>query len=255
MEIVAPHVIHLLETFLWPMIRVSAFLLTVPLFSQAAVNLRVTILFSLILTWMIYPLIDIPEIDPFSFGGVLGITHEVLVGGLMGITLQIVLAGLIVSGQIIAGGMGLSMANMIDPNVGNVPTLSQFFIIVGFLLFMSFGGHLILISLLQQSFQLVPIASGIFGYLMIQSFVIWSSQMFLGAVSIAFPILFGLLLINSSLGIISRAAPSLNVFAVGFPALIPTGLGMLLLTMPLWFERVENFWYLAFRTLNLILGG
>ena len=81
MEILAPHVIHLLETFLWPMIRVSAFLLTVPLFSQAAVNLRVTILFSLILTWMIYPLIDIPEIDPFSFGAVLGITPEVLVGG------------------------------------------------------------------------------------------------------------------------------------------------------------------------------
>jgi flagellar biosynthetic protein FliR len=144
---------------------------------------------------------------------------------------------------------------MIDPNVGNVPTLSQFFIIIGFLLFMSFGGHLILISLLQQSYQLVPIASGIFGHLMIQSFVIWTSQMFLGAASIAFPILFGLLLINSSLGVISRAAPSLNVFAVGFPALIPTGLGMLLLTMPLWFEQVENFWFLAFRTLNLILGG
>ncbi|MBC8271459.1 MAG: flagellar biosynthetic protein FliR [Gammaproteobacteria bacterium] len=255
MEILAPHVINLLETFLWPMIRVSAFIMTVPFFSQAAIILRVTMLLSLVLTWMIYPLIDIPEIDPFSFGAVLGITHEILVGGLMGITLQIVLAGLIVSGQIIAGGMGLSMANMIDPNVGNVPTLSQFFIIVGFLLFMSFGGHLILISVLQQSFELVPIASGVFGDLMIQNFIVWTSQIFLGAVSIAFPIIFGLLLINSSLGIISRAAPSLNVFAVGFPALIPAGLGMLLLTMPLWFAQVENFWFLAFRRLNQILGG
>ena len=86
MEILAPHVINLLETFLWPMIRVSAFIMTVPFFSQAAINLRVTLLLSLVLTWMIYPLIDIPEIDPFSFGAVLGITHEILVGGLMGIT-------------------------------------------------------------------------------------------------------------------------------------------------------------------------
>ena len=164
MEILAPHVINLLETFLWPMIRVSAFIMTVPFFSQAAINLRVTLLLSLVLTWMIYPLIDIPEIDPFSFGAVLGITHEILVGGLMGITLQIVLAGLIVSGQIIAGGMGLSMANMIDPNMGNIPTLSQFLLIIGTLVFISLGGHLILLSTLIASYlaSIGPLGKGQF---------------------------------------------------------------------------------------------
>ena len=78
--------------------------------------------------------------------------------------------------------------------------------------------------------------------------------MFLGAVSIAFPILFGLLLTNVSLGIISRTAPSLNVFAVGFPALIPLGLLMLLLSVGIWLDQTENLWFLAFSTLRDLLG-
>ena len=69
----------------------------------------------------------------------------------MGLTLQIVIAALVVAGQAIAGSMGLSMANMIDPNLGNVPSLSQFFLIIGTLLFLSLGGHLIMISVLYSS--------------------------------------------------------------------------------------------------------
>ena len=65
----------------------------------------------------------------------------------------------------------------------------------------------------------------------------------------------GLLLVNVMLGLVSRAAPSLNVFAIGFPALIPLGLGMLLLTMAIWFEQVENLWFVGFNTLNDIIGG
>ena len=90
---------------------------------------------------------------------------------------------------------------------------------------------------------------------MIVAFLTWSSEIFIGAVVIAFPIMIGLLLVNVMLGLVSRAAPSLNVFAIGFPALIPLGLGMLLLTMAIWFEQVENLWFVGFNTLNDIIGG
>ena len=202
-----------------------------------------------------FPLVDVPEIDPFSFGAITGVLHEVFVGGLMGLTLQVVIAALVVGGQVIAGSMGLSMANMIDPNLGNVPTLSQFFLIIGTLLFMSLGGHLVILSVLYSSFELLPIASGRFNTDMILSLMTWSSQIFISAVVIAFPIMIGLLLVNALLGLVSRAAPSLNVFAIGFPALIPVGLIMLLLTMGIWFEQVENLWFRGFNSVNEILGA
>ena len=78
---------------------------------------------------------------------------------------------------------------------------------------------------------------------------------FIGAAMIAFPIMTGLLLINSLLGLVSRAAPSLNVFAIGFPALIPVGLAMLLITMAIWLEHVENLWFLGFNRRTGILQG
>ena len=255
MVLLVADIVQLLNQFLWPLVRVSALLLAGPFFSLAAVNLRVRIAIILVLTWVIYPLVDVPNIDPFSFSAVTGIFHEVLVGGLMGLTLQIVIAALVVAGQAIAGSMGLSMANMIDPNLGNVPSLAQFFLIIGTLLFLSLGGHLVMISVLYSSFELLPIASGGFNTDMILSLLNWSSELFVGAVVIAFPIMIGLLLVNALLGLVSRAAPSLNVFAIGFPALIPLGLGMLLLTMTIWFEQVENLWFVGFSKMTEIIGG
>ena len=112
-----------------------------------------------------------------------------------------------------------------------------------------------MISVLYSSFELVPIASGGFNTDMIVSLLNWSSEIFVGAAVIAFPIMIGLLLVNALLGLISRAAPSLNVFAIGFPALIPLGLGMLLLTMTIWVENVENLWFVGFSKINAIIGG
>ena len=255
MTLLVSELVGIFSQFVWPLIRISAVLLTGPFFSLAAVSYRIRIAMVLVLTWIMFPLVDVPEIDPFSFGAITGVLHEVFVGGLMGLTLQVVIAALVVGGQVIAGSMGLSMANMIDPNLGNVPTLSQFFLIIGTLLFMSLGGHLVILSLLYSSFELLPIASGRFNTDMILSLMTWSSQIFISAVVIAFPIMIGLLLVNALLGLVSRAAPSLNVFAIGFPALIPVGLIMLLLTMGIWFEQVENLWFRGFNSVNEILGA
>ena len=255
MVLLVADIVQWLSQFLWPLVRVSAFLLAGPFFSLAAVNFRIRVAVVLVITWMIYPLVDVPDIEPFSFASVTGILHEVFVGGLMGLTLQIVIAALVVAGQAIAGSMGLSMANMIDPNLGNVPSLSQFFLIIGTLLFLALGGHLIMISVLYSSFEVVPIASGVFNTEMIVSLLRWSSEIFVGAAIIAFPIMIGLLLVNALLGLVSRAAPSLNVFAIGFPALIPLGLLMMLLTMAIWLEQVENLWFVGFSRVNSIIGG
>ena len=70
MVLLVADIIHLLNQFLWPLVRVSTLLLAGPFFSLAAVPLRVRIAIILVLTWMIYPLVDVPDIDPFSFSAV-----------------------------------------------------------------------------------------------------------------------------------------------------------------------------------------
>ncbi|MEL0070746.1 MAG: flagellar biosynthetic protein FliR [Betaproteobacteria bacterium] len=255
MEVFGPQILEMLKGYLWPMVRVSAFFLTAPFFGLSAINLRVKIGLAIVLTWLILPRVAVPEIDPLSFSSIFLLGQEVIIGVYMGLFLQIVVAALVAAGQLIAGGMGLSMANMIDPNLGNVPTLAQFFLLIGMLLFISLGGHLILITILQYSFEVMPIAGEVITPLMIQSLIDWSGTMFIGAAAIGFPIVFGLLLINASVGLIARAAPSLNVFAIGFPALIPAGLIMLMITTPIWFEQLENLWFLAFQTLRTSMLG
>ncbi len=255
MDVFGPQIIELLQQYLWPMVRVSAFFLTAPFFGLAAINLRVKIGLSMMFTWFVLPGLTVPDIDPFAFSSALLLAQEVMIGVFMGLFLQIVVAALVGAGQLIAGGMGLSMANMIDPNLGNVPTLSQFFLLIGMLLFIALGGHLILLSVLQYSFEAVPLAGEALSGAMLMGLVNWSGTMFIGAAAIGFPVVFGLLVINASVGLIARAAPSLNVFAIGFPALIPAGLIMLLITTPIWFERLENLWFLAFQNIRTILVG
>ena len=242
--------VEMLQTFMWPFVRISAVMMTAPLFSQRAMNLRLRILIGFVLTWMTYPFIDIPQVDPFSIGALYGLFNEVTVGALMGVTLQIVTAAIVVSGQAVSSSMGLGMANMMDPNLGNVPTLSQFLLIIGLLVFLALGGHLVLISVLVQSFTSVPVGGGLLNTDAISGFLAWSSQVFIGAVIMVLPVMLGLLMINACLGVISRASPSLNVFAVGFPALIPIGFGMVLLSMVVIISKMEGLWFQAFQTLN-----
>ena len=250
MTLFVAEIVEMLQTFMWPFVRVSAVMMTAPIFSQRALNLRVRIVTGFVLTWMIYPFIDIPQVDPFTVSAIYRLFNEVTVGALMGVTLQIVSAAIIVSGHAMSSSMGLGMANMMDPNLGNVPTLSQFLLIIGLLVFLALGGHLVLISVLVQSFMSIPVGSGLLNTNAIQGLLTWSSQIFIGAVIMVLPVMLGLLMINGCLGVISRASPSLNVFAVGFPALIPIGFCMVLLSIVIIISKMEGLWFQAFQTLN-----
>ena len=128
--------------------------------------------------------------------------------------------------------MGLGMANMIDPNLGNVPVLSQFFVICSTLIFLALGGHLMLIKLLLISFTTMPIGAELDIIELSQQLIRWSIMIFYGALLIALPIIIALLFFNMGLGVVTRASPALNIFAIGFPAMIIGGLLEPLLPCP-----------------------
>jgi flagellar biosynthesis protein FliR len=241
-------------TFLWPMLRVSALMLTAPIFALSAFNLRLRILLALVLTWLIYPLYDWPPLDPVSAEGLREVFNQIAIGAMAGLVLQVVVAAIVVAGQSMAAAMGLSMANLMDPNLGNVPVLSQFLLVLASLVFVGAGGHTILLGLILESFRSLPIGTSLLDQDSYGLLVRWSSMMFLGGLLMALPVLISLLFINVGLGIITRAAPSLNIFAVGFPAMIAAGFLILWLSLGTVLERIDWLWVQAFVTVRDLLG-
>ena len=255
MTILAADILAKLYAFIWPLVRISAALMTVPVISVEAANARVRLTLSLALTAIVFPMYEWPSIDPLSARGLLTLVNEIAIGVIAGMTLQVVTSALLVAGQSISATMSLSMANLLDPNFGNVPVLTQFLMIMGTLIFLGIGGHLLLISLILDSFRMLPIGESLIGLNAIKNLLAWSSMIFLGSLLIALPIMAMLMLINLGLGVVTRAAPSLNIFAVGFPAIIIAGLLLLVISMGSAGQRIEWLWMQGFSRLRELLGA
>jgi len=181
MQLLAADIVEKFYTFLWPMLRISALMLSAPVFSLNAFNRRMRVLMALVLTWLVWPLQSWPQIDPVSAEGLKEIANQLAIGALAGLVLQVVLAAIVVAGQAAASSMGLSMASLIDHNLGNVPVISQFLVVLGSLVFVSSGGHAILLGLILESFRTLPIGTGILSQDSLGLLIRWSSMMFLGS--------------------------------------------------------------------------
>jgi flagellar biosynthetic protein FliR len=228
--------------FLWALLRVSVMLAATPIFSARMVPLKVRLTIGLLLTWMVSPLVPpVPAVEPLGTIGLVISMHQLLIGLAMGFTLQMVFAALTVAGESVAMSMGLGFAFMIDPQNGiQVPVLSSFYVVLGTLLFVALNGHLALIGMLVDSFNTLPIGVEGLGPDRIWHIVTWAGQMFRGAVLVVLPALTSMLLVNLTLGVITRAAPQLNVFAVGFPLTLFLGFVVLLLSLPNFVRQFER---------------
>ena len=254
MTLLAADIVERFYTFLWPMLRISAMLLTAPIFSLDALTLPIRIMLALVLTFFIYPMVDWPVLDPISAIGFFQIVNQLFIGAMMGLMLQVAIGAIVLGGQAMAGSMGLSMASMYDPNVGNVPVISQFLVILSTMIFLGFGGHVIMISMIMDSFTALPIGQSILNQATFGKVVAWSSMIFLGGVLISLPVLISLLFINIGLGIITRAAPSLNIFSVGFPASIGAGFVILIIALESIIGRMRWLWTQAFLHARDLVG-
>jgi flagellar biosynthetic protein FliR len=252
--ILAAEVIDRLLTMLWPFLRIGALLMVAPVLSIDAVTVRIRLAFGFVLTAFVYPFYDWPVIDPTTAAGLLEVFNQITIGVLMGLILQVVVAAIVVGGQTISAAMGLSMASLLDPAVGNVPTVSSFLLMISSLLFLALGGHVLLLELLLTSFDFFPIGRGLLSQDAFGHFVAWSSMMFTGAVLLALPVMIILLAINIGMGIIVRAAPQLNIFAVGIPLTLLAGLVFFYVLVGAMANRMTWLWMQGFEQVRIILG-
>ncbi len=248
--------VDLLDRFyalIWPLLRISAFMGFASIFSIRAVNLRLRVLISFGLTVFVAMHIEIPKIDPVTVNGLKEIFNQMFIGFSMAMVMQLATAALVVAGQALSGSMGLTMANMIDPTLGNVPVLSQFFTLLGTLIFLAIGGHLIVFGILLESFTQFPIGQSLMTQAFMGKMIAWSGMMFLASLLIALPVLITLLFVNIGLGFVTRAAPSLNIFSVGFPAMVLSGFLILWLALPNVLGRINWLWVQPFNHLRSLL--
>jgi len=232
----------LVGSYFWPFVRIASMVAAIPVFSSTFVPMRTRLVLAIGITIVIAPVIpSVPVIDALSIPGVLLIVQQVLIGIFMGFIFHMVFAIFTIGGQVIAMQMGLGFATMIDPvNGSQAPVLSMFFILLVTLLFFILDGHLAMIGLLAESFHSLPISTEFMEKQNFWSMAAWASKMFSVAVLVALPAVTALLLINMSLGIIGRAAPQLNIFAVGFSITIAAGFYVILVSLPVVVVQFEN---------------
>ena len=254
MNLLAADIVERFYTFLWPMLRISALLMSAPIFSLRALNVRMRVLLAAALTWMVYPLYTWPALDPVSGAGMVEVFNQISIGLIMGLSLQVITAAIVLAGQSVSTAMGLSMASLMDPNLGNVPVISQFMLIFSTLILVGLGGHAMLLGLVIDSFSSMPIGKGLLTAGAWAQFVKWSSMIFLGAVLLALPVMVTMLFINIGIGVVTRAAPSLNIFSLGLPVMIVAGFFILVVALPSMGARIEWLWLQGFVQVRGQLG-
>lgn len=223
-----------IAAFIWPLMRISAMFVAVPLFSLRTVPARVRLILSVAITFVVMPLLPaFPVIDMFSYEGIRVAIAQVMIGLSTGFIVQLVFAAIVFAGQGVALSMGLGFASMVDPQNGQqVPVIAQLYVINSTLIFLGLDGHLLLIKMLLDSFTSLPLGIDGITKTNIWDVIAWSSRMFAGGLLLAMPVIVSLLLVNIGFGIATRAAPQLNIFSVGFPVTLMLGIVLIWLTLP-----------------------
>ena len=248
----------LLQQYMLPFSRIAMLFMVIPVFGSRVLPMRVRLVLALLLTAIVVPLIDTRYLfldGILSLHSLLLIARECLLGASIGFVLQIVFQVFVLSGQIMAMKIGLGFAMMNDPTNGVQTTvISQFFLILATVMFVAVNGHLYIISLLVDSFTLLPIGSDWITADSLLKLVKLASWMFSAALVFSLPVVTSLLFINIAFGVMSRAAPQLNIFAVGFPFTLMMGLVIIWIGLSNYFEAFTNSMNVGFEFIHTLIG-
>ena len=224
--------------FAAPFLRLSGMMAIAPIFSAPGFNFRTRALLAVLLAALVAPSLSAPPFDNiFSGRGLAVAITELGVGLVMGFVLQLAFAAAVFAAQAQSMTMGLGFAMAVDPQNGvQVPVIAQMFVILMTLLFLSLDGHLALISAVVESYRIVPVGALGISQEIFSRVAALGSIVFTWGMLMALPILTALLFINVALGVVTRAAPQLNIFAVGFPVTIISGLLIMFIVMPVYVD-------------------
>jgi len=240
--IAAQDLLGWVQLYFWPFLRISALFIISPVFSANSVPVRVRVMLAIMIAVLLAPFLQVPvAVDLVSPAGLLLASREIAIGLLFGFLVQMVFAAVVVAGETLAMSMGLGFAMSVDPQNGvQVPVVSQFNSLLATLLFLAIDGHLLVVAALARSFTLLPVEATSLDPRFFLSVFELGGTIFATALLLALPAVTAVLVTNIAFGVITRAAPQLNIFAVGFPVTITVGLVFMMLSLPGFLSKLER---------------
>ncbi|MGI2259477.1 flagellar biosynthetic protein FliR [Shewanella sp. GXUN23E] len=233
-----------LAGYLWPFVRVSSMLMVMVIFGAATTPARIRLLVGVAITLAIAPVLPpMPGIELFSLPAVFVIAQQILIGTAMGLVTILLVQTFVLTGQIIGMQTSLGFSSMVDPSSGQqVPAVGNLFLLLTTMIFLAVDGHLLLIRMMVASFDTLPVSMSGISVENYRSLALWGSTMFASALTMAMSSIVALLMINLSFGVMTRAAPQLNIFSIGFPVTMISGLVILWLTLSPVMAHFEQIW-------------
>jgi flagellar biosynthetic protein FliR len=242
-------------SFILPLFRIASMLMVMPIIGTQIVPTRVRLYLALAISIVLVPTLPpMPQVDALTLQAMLLIAEQVLIGVMMGFILQLYFHLFTIAGQIIAMQMGLGFASMIDPTNGvSVPVLGQFMLMLVTLLFLAMNGHLVVFEVLAESFVTLPVGSGLSTnhYWEMAGKLGW---VFGAALLLALPVITALLVVNIAFGVMTRAAPQLNIFSIGFPMTLVMGLIIYWIGLADFLAQFQGFTVEALQMLREMVG-
>ncbi|WP_026317969.1 flagellar biosynthetic protein FliR [Algicola sagamiensis] len=237
-------IMQFLADFLLVSSRVSGMFLTMAGIGGKSIPSRVKTALAVTFSLMLIPVLPPSGFtELFSFQMILVVAQQLLIGIVIGFISQLFLNAFILAGQILAMQTGLGFASIVDPINGlNVPAVGQFYLILGTLIFWAIDGHLTMFLMLVHSFELLPISTEWWSVVNYTKVIAWGTYVFLTAASLALAPVTAMLLIQFAFGVMTRAAPQLNIFSLGFPITMTTGLMIIWLTLGNFMYHFEIHW-------------
>jgi len=219
--------------YAYPAARILGFIASAPLWNTPGIPRRTRLILGLAITLALAPALPpMPSVAPGSLAGLGILATQMLVGIAMGFAARIVFAAVELAGEFIGFQMGLSFATFYDPmNSSQSPVVTEFMTLISFLLFLSLNGHLMYVATLAQSFQAIPVGPlppGAGSWLNLAEL---GGKIFASGLLLSLPVIVALMITNLGLAVLTRAAPQLNIFALGFPLTLLGGFVALAVAM------------------------
>lgn len=256
MDVLLQQILQYQADLLLPFARISAMLMVMAGMGGKSIPGPIKTAYAVAFTIMVMPVLPpSPFTNLFSFELVIRMAQQVMIGSAIGFVSIVFLQVFVIAGQAIATQSGLGFASMVDPTNGmNVPAVGQFYLILSTLMFWAVDGHLTMLQMVVQSFYLLPITEEWYATGSFYQLAEFGGWMFAAALVLALAPLIAMLVINLSFGIMTRAAPQLNIFSIGFPFSMMSGLIVMWLTMENFVFHFDNNWQRSLEMMCTLIG-
>lgn len=232
-----------MSAFVWPFLRILALIGTAPVLSHRVIPNRVKVGLALAIALVVAPTLPPPPTAALASWNALGLVfQQVAIGAALGFLLRLIFTAIEFAGDLIGLSMGLSFATMVDPqNSDQSPLIGSVLGVIASLVFISLNGHLIMINGVIESFRVFPVGSMPGGHAtQMRDFALMGAEIFRLGLTLALPIVAALLVVNLAIGVMTRAAPQLNLMSFGFPAALLAGIWMLWIAVPWTLAAMQN---------------